>query len=392
MFEIPTKKVDEALYDSKARRVWLFTLNNPTTEEILKLRETGEKIDEIKAIDYLIYQGEIGLERKTKHIQGYVELSRGRKFQYLKKVWGSDRYHFHPRYERGNDGSIHYCRKPCPNNNCGNKHCEKIREYMAENKLERNAIVWLQCEEYGEPKKSSSKYWEGIIDLIEEGADFAQILQHFPSAMQSMFKIEKAIAERENRKASREWINDKKVYWIYGTAGIGKSYFVRYNNKDLFYFNSHNKNGWDLYRGEKTVLMDEYNENIPIALVNQWLDQYPCPLPCRYNDKYLKATTIFIISNINPFDMYKEVNKELRASLYRRCNAIVRMMEDENGRFFKEFLNKERVELNELYKINMGKSYNEYARTTACKLDFIDGLFETVDRWGNPIDNDSPSY
>lgn len=80
-------------------RNWCFTLNNPTTDEIIKILDTE--------FEYCIFGFETGSKKETEHLQGYIEYNNVKRLNEAKIV---KRMHIENR--KGNQKqAIEYCKK-----------------------------------------------------------------------------------------------------------------------------------------------------------------------------------------------------------------------------------------------------------------------------------------
>lgn len=82
------------------KRVWCYTLNNPTDREVEHLKTLT-----LSAVMH-VAQKEVG-EQKTEHVQGVIEFKHGKTFSAVKKL--IPRAHLEPC--RGKEASIKYCCK-----------------------------------------------------------------------------------------------------------------------------------------------------------------------------------------------------------------------------------------------------------------------------------------
>jgi len=108
------------------------------------------------------------------------------------------------------------------------------------------------------------------------------------------------------------------VYW--GESGIGKTRRAWYEAghiKDVYIKNPNTK-WWDGYRGESTVIIDEFTGRIDISYILTWFDRYPCMVEVKGYSTPLLATRFFVTSNLNPRDWFEGINSAQRDGLMRR--------------------------------------------------------------------------
>lgn len=109
-------------------------------------------------------------------------------------------------------------------------------------------------------------------------------------------------------------------YW--GDAGTGKSRraweeatFDAYPKDPLSKF-------WCGYRGHPHVVIDEFRGGISVGHLLRWLDRYPVVIDTKGGATSLKATRIWITSNVNPDDWYPDANEETKAAIRRRMTIV----------------------------------------------------------------------
>lgn len=110
------------------------------------------------------------------------------------------------------------------------------------------------------------------------------------------------------------------VYW--GPTGSGKSRraweeatFDAYPKDPMTKF-------WDGYQGQENVVIDEYRGDISISHLLRWFDRYPVCVEAKHGGTVLKATRIWITSNLHPEEWYPNLDIATRLALYRRLNII----------------------------------------------------------------------
>lgn len=108
------------------------------------------------------------------------------------------------------------------------------------------------------------------------------------------------------------------VYW--GESGIGKTRRAWHEAGPVedVYIKNPNTKWWDGYRGQKTVIIDEFVGRIDISYILTWFDRYPAMVEVKGYSTPLLATTFFITSNVDPRDWYTEINSAQRDGLMRR--------------------------------------------------------------------------
>jgi len=116
------------------------------------------------------------------------------------------------------------------------------------------------------------------------------------------------------------------VYW--GVTGSGKSHTAFEEAAALIgptdvYVKAPSTKWWDGYRGEGSVIIDEFDGQIGITHLLRWLDKYPCRVEEKGGDLPLAATCFWICSNIDPENWYPTAPPAQKDALRRRLTAVV---------------------------------------------------------------------
>lgn len=114
------------------------------------------------------------------------------------------------------------------------------------------------------------------------------------------------------------------AYW--GITHSGKTYRAYREASALgdVYWKSSTTKWWDGYRGEKNVIIDEFDGSIGIVHLLRWFDWYPCCVEIKGSQVPLKATNFWITSNKEPGSWYigkPEVSMEQIQALLRRLTC-----------------------------------------------------------------------
>lgn len=108
------------------------------------------------------------------------------------------------------------------------------------------------------------------------------------------------------------------IYW--GQSGTGKSRRAWFEGGHDAYIKDPCTKWWDGYKGQETVIIDEFTGLIKIEHVLRWLDRYPCNVEIKGATVPLRATKFFLTSNKDPNDWFPEASQDQVAALRRRCN------------------------------------------------------------------------
>lgn len=111
-----------------------------------------------------------------------------------------------------------------------------------------------------------------------------------------------------------------QVYW--GPTGVGKSRRAwELAGLDAYPKDPRSK-FWDGYRGQESVVIDEFRGGIDIAHILRWFDRYPVNVEIKGSSVTLNARTIYITSNLDPRLWYPELDEPTVAALMRRMTIF----------------------------------------------------------------------
>lgn len=293
--------------DTKSRKYQL-TFNNP-----LEHGYTHENINNImKSFNYLYYClcDEIGLEENTPHTHLYFVCENAVRFSKVKKLFSSA--HIEPAKGSSQDNR-NYIRKE------GKYEHEKKKETNKSETFEEYGIMPLDKAE-----KDLSVSTQ-VLEMLENGCSNYEIMQKFPSYTTKIPQLDQARQAIKFDKYKNEWRNVEVVY-IWGKTNTGKTRYVMdgYGYDNVCKITNY-KNPFDNYNGQNVILFDEFRSSLLISDMLQFLDGYPCPLPCRYADKMACYTKVYIISNISIEEQYPNVQTfepETWNAFIRRINKI----------------------------------------------------------------------
>lgn len=109
-----------------------------------------------------------------------------------------------------------------------------------------------------------------------------------------------------------------KVFW--GRTGTGKSRRAWDEAGENAYPKDPRTKFWDGYRDHEHVVCDEFRGGIDISHLLRWFDRYPVIVEVKGSSVVLRATKIWITSNINPVNWYPGLDVETTNALLRRLN------------------------------------------------------------------------
>lgn len=107
-----------------------------------------------------------------------------------------------------------------------------------------------------------------------------------------------------------------KCFW--GPPGTGKSRAAWDQAGIDAYPKDPRSKFWDGYAAHSRVVIDEFRGGIDISHILRWLDRYPVLVEIKGSAVVLKATEIWITSNIHPRDWYPQLDEDTKNALLRR--------------------------------------------------------------------------
>lgn len=113
---------------------------------------------------------------------------------------------------------------------------------------------------------------------------------------------------------------EKTVQVFWGPTGTGKSKRAWEEATTEAFPKDPRTKFWDGYRGQCSVVIDEFRGDIDISHVLRWLDRYPVIVEVKCGSVVLRAKSIWITSNLDPRKWYPNLDKETQDALLRRLN------------------------------------------------------------------------
>ena len=115
----------------------------------------------------------------------------------------------------------------------------------------------------------------------------------------------------------------QEVHIFWGVTGSGKSHTAFELAGDDYYLKSPLTKWFDGYRGQETIIIDEFRGIIDVSHLLKWLDQYPCNVEVKGYQTYLRTKKWIFTSNLNPVDWYPTLDYETLMALRRRFTNVV---------------------------------------------------------------------
>ena len=152
-----------------------------------------------------------------------------------------------------------------------------------------------------------------LLQNVKDGLSTTEIIDEAPSFA---FKSRDIDVLREAYLAEKYRVQNRllTVTYLFGASGTGKTsgIFKKHPASEICRITDYNgKNGirFDAYHGQDVLVFEEFNSQIPIEAMLNYLDVYPLMLPARYNDRTACYTKVYITSNRPLNEQYIDVRR-----------------------------------------------------------------------------------
>jgi len=285
----------------ESSRAWCVTLNNYGPDEYIHFagkvgRETV----------YSVLGREVGTEG-TPHVQGYLCFQRAKNLEWLKKNL-SDRAHWE------------IARGTLEQNQ---KYCMKDGDYL---------------ESGSPPVKEQGKRTDielAVASLAATNGDVQAMAMAHPEAYLKYAGNFEKLSQRFQKKVrstTDSYIADRKVVWIYGPTGVGKTRYVHDDAKAFgdLWISGRDLRWWQSYDMEPCVLFDDFRGDFcKYHELLRILDRYHCIVENKGGSVSLQnVKVIYITSCFHPRHVYD--TREDIEQLIRRIDAIWYFGEDDS--------------------------------------------------------------
>ncbi len=247
-------------------------------------------------IRYIGWGEEICPKTKKTHYQGWVQFVNKKRMNGVKKVFGTHKLHI----------------ESCKGNEIQNtNYCAKDKKYKFIGKY----IVQGQRTNMEEIKKD-----------LDNGATIKNIADsHFSDYIRyhSGFEKYKKLCDKERTRKFRKL----NIELVCGPTGTNKTRKAVENNENAFKIEGLNLKWFDGYNMEKTLIIDEYNNDVPITKMLNLLDGYQLRLEIKGSFTYANWTKVIITTNLRPSEIHAQAKQEHVNALYRRINKITNLYE-----------------------------------------------------------------
>ena len=293
--------------DRTQSRKWLITINNPIekgyTHELIE-----SVLSKMKSVIYYCFSDETGHEG-TFHTHIFICSKSGIRFSTLLNNFKG--------------GHFDIARGTCSENR---DYVFKEGKWFDSEKSETNhRDTHVEHGEMPIERPGARNDLADLYDMISNGMNDFDIITENPSYMLHLDKIERVRQTIRENKFQSTW-RDLSVSYIYGSTGSGKTRSVmdEYGYKNVYRVTDY-LHPFDFYDGEDVIIFEEFRSSIRIGDMLNYLDGYPVKLPCRYLNREACFTKVYIISNIDLREQYKNVQEfeyETWCAFLRRIHMV----------------------------------------------------------------------
>ncbi|AKC88560.1 replicase [Zebra finch circovirus] len=255
---------------------WVFTLNNPTEQEVESVKSLPPS-----EYHYAIVGKEKG-EQGTPHLQGFLHLKKKVRLNQMKQL--IPRAHFE--IARGSDED-------------NEQYCSK----------EGDVILTI-----GAPAKGNRSDLAGAVAAVKAGRPMTEVAREFSEAYVKWGRGLKDLALMIGQKP-RDFKTE--VIVLTGPSGVGKSRWANEQEGTKYY--KMKGDWWDGYSNEDIVVIDDFYGWIPFCELLRLCDRYPHKVPVKGSYVEFTSKKIIITSNTHPNHWYNEEKCYMQA-LFRRIN------------------------------------------------------------------------
>jgi len=289
-------------FSKMGSRQIMFTVNNYTEEDKAQ----------VIALQEFTTCMRVGMEvgkHGTPHLQCAMTLSKPQRFSWLRKK--VPRSANHQKMKAPREGFLYCCKGEAEK-----WDDEPIRPKM----LVEQGFIPTNRSHQGRRSDLGQ-----VLKKIKTGSSWAAIYEEHPGDMLRYnrgFREYKFVLETEESKKFR--VLDVSVY--YGETNTGKTRKAVAENPDAFFMHASQlkKDWWNGYEGQRTLILDEYDSQVPCSKMLQILDGYQHRLPTKGGHTWALWTKVILTSNLAPSLWHPQAKPVHKKALARRITRSIR--------------------------------------------------------------------
>lgn len=253
-----------------------------------------EPVYDEKQMSYLLYGKEICPNTQKLHYQTYVYFYNAKTFEQVTSYF----------FKKGEN-----------------------RVELSKGSSEENIAYCTKDDDYKEfgtkPSQGKRTDLDTVKDEILAGKKVDDILLENPTFYHQYGRTLNAIEDVVNRSKHR--LAMTQGTWYYGETGTGKSHQAFKDYDPLTHYYLEDDNGWwDDYRGQDTVIINDFRGEIPYNKMLKLVDQWPMKVKRRGRPPIpFVSKHVIITSSLHPSDVYHNREDEDKIEqLLRRFEII----------------------------------------------------------------------
>lgn len=284
---VPSKLEKWKITGRKQSKNWCFTEHNLDVNLVSIYNENKD------IMAYLCWGVEVCPKTKKTHYQGWFQFLNKKRFGGVKKIFTSAHFEMCNGTEEQND---EYCGKENDFHTLGKYTIQGARSDL-----------------------------EALKRMIDNGNKMDDIINknfslycRYKNGIESYF-------ERVQRRNIPSWRTIKVIY-LWGTTGTGKTRMAMTNDPDDTYkIGGYALKHWNFYENEKTIVIDDYNNDVNITYLLLLLDGYKLRLNTKFGFTNANWNKVYITSNLNPNELHANAKPAHRKALFRRLSSVIKM-------------------------------------------------------------------
>lgn len=276
------------------------------------------------AVTYYVYQMEQCPKTGSFHWQGYIEVDAKVRMTTVLKLINSTTAEVY--YRKGTQQEMI-------------AYCTKTEETIAKNP---NWFCWaekglrVKHEAAGPYSNGTPRTCEqgkrsdlqDLCDIIINGGSTHDVMRQYPAAFMRYDRhIEKFYTEwysQDKYKRSFEGNESCNVIVLVGEGGLGKSKeLYQIASSEPFYEKTPTTKWWDGYKGENTVVINDYRGSFLIEDFIRLLDRYQYQGEVKGGAINIRAKRFIITSNLEPEKWYPNVDYNTLIGVLRRISTLI---------------------------------------------------------------------
>lgn len=246
-----------------------------------------------KLVRYAIYGLESCPTTKKQHWQSYVEFVSPIRISAIKKMY--------------NDNTLHAEKRK------GTR--DQAREYCMKDKNFTEHGKWITGQGYRSDLESVVK------KLVDKEITLPELMIEEPMIYCKYRNGLRDIAAQVKKNSSKDY-RKLSVILLTGPTRCGKTRYAMENLQGGYKTEGYNLKWWEDYEGEDTIVIDEYNNDIPVTWLLQILDGHQVKLPIKGSHTYANWTKVYITTNLKIEEIHPLAKPEHRDALFKRITEI----------------------------------------------------------------------